>query len=187
MILSDRDIKKYLAEGKLKIEPLESEEQIQGAWVDLRLGNEFKVFITPSTPFIDPKNPSADGYTNTVTLDDEKPLILHPNEFVLGTVREYIRIPEDIMGSVDGRSSLGRLGVVVHSTSAGIAPGWEGNLVLEISNVGKIPVMLYPGMRVCKLVLHKLTSEAELPYYKQKDAKYQKQKTISESKIFKEF
>lgn len=187
MILSDRDIKKYLAEGKLKIEPLEDpDKQIQGAWVDLSLGNEFRVFKVPSTPFIDPKVP-IDGYTEVVHLENEKPFILHPREFVLGTIREYIKIPDDLMGAVDGRSSLGRLGIVVHSTSAGINPGWEGHLVLEISNVGKVPVMLYPNMKVCKLVLHELSSPAEKPYYKQKDAKYQKQTGISESKIFKEF
>lgn len=185
MILSDRDVKKYLEEGKLKIEPLE-EIQIQPAWVDLRLGNEFRIFKISSVSMIDTKSP-IDGYTEKIKIDDDKPFVLHPGEFVLGTVKEYIKMPDDLMGVVDGRSSLGRLGIIVHITSAGINPGWEGIFTLEMSNVGKVPVALYPGMRVCKLVLHKLTSPAETPYYMQKDAKYQKQTGIEESKIFKEF
>ena len=93
---------------------------------------------------------------------------------------------DNLMGVVDGRSSLGRLGIIVHSTSAGINPGWEGIFTLEISNVGKIPVALYPGMRVCKLVFHELTSTSEKPYHLKEGAKYQKQKGLEESKIFKD-
>lgn len=185
MILSDKDIKRYLKEGKLKIEPLD-EEHIQGACVDLSLGNEFRIFKVISTPYIDPKLP-VDGYTEVFKTSDDKPFVLHPGEFVLGCVKEYIKMPEDLMGIVDGRSSLGRLGVVVHATAAGINPGWEGIFTLEITNIGKMPVALYPGMKICKLVLHKLSSKAEKPYYKQKDVKYQKQTRIEESKIFREF
>jgi len=185
MILSDKDIKQYLKEGKLKVEPLDK-EQIQGAWIDLSLGKEFRIFKVISTPYIDPKVP-ANGYTETVEINDDKPFVLHPGEFILGCVKEYIRMPEDLMGVVDGRSSLGRLGVVIHATAAGINPGWEGVFTLEITNVGRMPVALYPGMKICKLVLHKLSSKAEKPYYMQKNAKYQKQTKIEESKIFREF
>jgi len=185
MILSDRDIKKYLKEGKLKIEPL-NEDRIEGASIDLTLGNEFRIFKVTAMPFIDPKN-VTEGYTEVIRVEEGKPFILHPGEFVLGCVKEYIKIPEDLMGIVDGRSSLGRLGVIVHATAAAMNPGWEGKFVLEITNVGKMPVALYPGMRICKLVLHKLSSTAEKPYYKKKDAKYHKQKSIEESKIFQEF
>ena len=187
MILSDKDIKKYLKRGKLKIEPIEdSEVQIQPAWVDLRLGNEFRVFKSSSISYIDPKVPQ-DGYTEVIKVKDDKPFVLHPGEFVLGTTKEYIKMPDDLMGVIDGRSSLGRLGVIIHTTSAGINPGWEGIFTLEITNVGKMPVALYPGMRVCKLVLHQLTSKPEKPYYLRKDAKYQKQSGTEESKIYKEF
>jgi len=186
MILPDHEIKKWIDDGKLVIEPLENPDvQIQPAWVDLRLGNEFKLFKVTSTPFIDPKV-QIDGYTETIKIDDEKPFILHPREFVLGCVKEYIKLPDDLMGVVDGRSSLGRLGVIIHSTSAGINPGWEGIFTLEITNVGKMPVALYPGMKVCKLVLHKLSSPAEKPYYL-RNSKYQKQTNIQESKIFRDF
>lgn len=187
MILSDRDIREYLKQGKLNIEPLKNpDKQIQAAWVDLTLGNEFRTFKSSSVSIIDTKSP-LDGYTELIKIDDDKSFVLHPGEFVLGTVKEYIKMPDDLMGVVDGRSSLGRLGVVVHSTSAGINPGWEGMFTLEISNVGKIPVILYPNMRICKLVLHKLSSPAEKPYNLRKDAKYQKQMGLEESKIFKDF
>ncbi|MEM7821499.1 MAG: dCTP deaminase [Candidatus Aenigmatarchaeota archaeon] len=185
MILSDKDIKKYLKDGRIKIDPLE-EDQIEGAWIDLRLGNEFKIFKTISTPYIDIKY-FVDGYTETIIVKEGEPFIIHPGEFVLASTKEYIKVPDDLMGVVDGRSSLGRLGIVVHATAAGINPGWEGVFTLEIINVGKMPVALYPGMRICKLVLHKLTSPAEKPYYLKRDAKYQKQRKIEESKIFKDF
>ena len=186
-ILSDKDIKKYLKEGKIKIEPIDDPDvQIQPAWVDLRLGNEFRIFKTTSMSFIDPKVP-IDGYTELIKLEDDKPFILHPGEFVLGCVKEYIKMPDDLMGVVDGRSSLGRIGVIIHTTSAGINPGWEGIFTLEITNVGKMPVALYPGMRVCKLVLHKLSSKSEKPYNLKKGAKYQKQSKIAETKIFRDF
>lgn len=187
MILSDRDIKKVLKEGKLKIEPIEDPEmQIQPAWVDLRLGNEFRIFKSTSISYIDPKVP-IDGYTEVIKVKDDKPFVLHPGEFVLGVTKEYIKMPDDLMGVIDGRSSMGRLGVVIHTTSAGINPGWEGIFTLEITNVGKMPVALYPGMRICKLVLHQLTSKPDKPYYLKKGAKYQKQSGTEESKIFKDF
>ncbi len=186
VVLCDAEIKKYLKSGTLKIEPLENpEKQIQPAWVDLRLGNEFRVFKSIHISLIDPKQP-VEGYTEVVRVEN-KPFIIHPGEFVLGVTKEYIKMPNDLMGVVDGRSSLGRLGVLIHTTSAGINPGWEGILTLEISNVGKVPVALYPGMRVCKLVLHKLSSEPEIPYSARSDAKYHRQKGLEESKIFREF
>lgn len=187
VVLSDRDIKEYLAKKKIIIEPLnDPESQIQPAWIDLRLGNKFRIFKPNSAALIDPKK-RIDDYTEVVEAKEDKPFIIHPGEFVLGCVKEYIKISEDLMGVVDGRSSLGRLGIIVHSTAAGINPGWEGIFTLEITNVGKMPIALYPGMKICKLVLHKLSSPAERPYYMRKEAKYQKQKGLEESKIFEEF
>jgi dCTP deaminase len=185
MILSDRDIKEYIESGKLFIDPLPSEEQLQSAWVDLTLGKEFRAFKNTQSALVDPKNPEE--ITELISIDENKPFIIHPGEFVLGTVNEYVKFPDDLAGAVDGRSSLGRLGVVVHITSTFVDPGWEGKLVLEITNVGKMPVALYPGMRICKLVFMKLSSPCEKPYYMKKDAKYFKQNKVDNSKIHQEF
>jgi dCTP deaminase len=185
MILSDRDIKSYINTGKILIEPKLKDEQFQSAWIDLTLGKEFRIFKITQSALVDPKKPEE--ITEMIAIDGDKPFILHPGEFVLGTVNEYIKFPEDLAGAVDGRSSLGRLGVVVHITSTFVDPGWEGRLVLEITNVGKMPVALYPGMRICKLVFMKLSSPCEKPYYMKKDAKYQKQDSVDQSKIQQEF
>jgi dCTP deaminase len=185
MILSDRDIKNYIKSGKLFIEPELNEEQFQPAWIDLTLGKEFRAFKSTQSALIDPKKP--EDITEAITVDEDKPFIIHPREFILGTVNEYVKFPNDLAGAVDGRSSLGRLGVVVHVTSTFIDPGWEGKLVLEITNIGKMPVALYPGMRICKLVFMKLSSPSEKPYYMKKDAKYFKQNKVDQSKISQEF
>jgi len=185
MILSDRDIKNYIKSGKIFIEPELKEEQFQSAWIDLTLGKEFRTFKSIQSALIDPKNP--EDITEMITIDEDKPFIIQPGEFILGTVNEYVKFPDDLAGAVDGRSSLGRLGVVVHVTSTFVDPGWEGKLVLEITNVGKMPVALYPGMRICKLVFMKLSSPSEKPYYMKKDAKYFKQDKIGQSKIHQEF
>ena len=186
MILPDHEIKRLLKEGSLRIEPIEDPEvQIQSAGVDLRLGKEFRVFKITGTPYIDTKKESL-GYTQSIVLEDSKPFVIHPGEFVLASVKEYIKMPPDLMGSVDGKSSLGRLGIAIHATSASINPGWEGIFVLEITNMGRMPVALYPGMRIAKLVLHKLSSECERPYGKRGDTKYNKEGSISESRIHEE-
>ena len=182
MILPDHEIRKLLKEGSLVIEPLEDPEtQIQPAQVDLRLGNEFRVFKVDSVPFIDTRGKTSE-YTEVRRVEKGKPFIIHPGEFVLGTVMEYIRMPDDLVGMVDGRSSLGRVGVVIHATSASINPGWEGRFVLEITNIGKMPVALYPGQRVAKLALHRMSSPAERPYSK-RGGKYQGQKGIEETRM----
>jgi dCTP deaminase len=187
MILSDRDIKQFMKDGKIIIRPLdEPDVQIQPSGVDLKLGNEFRIFKISSTPYIDPKAPPG-NYTEIIRVEDDKQFILHPGEFVLGVTKEYIKVPDELMGVMDGRSSLGRLGIVVHTTSAGINPGWEGILTLEITNVGKMPVALYPGMRICKIAFHKLTSLPERSYSAREGTKYQNQKGAEESRISDEF
>ena len=182
MILPDHEIKKLLDRSELVVEPLDPDVQIQPSGIDLCLGNEFRVFKETSARYIDTREDSQ-GYTELIKVEDNQPFIINPREFVLGIVKEYIRLPDFLMGSVEGRSSLGRLGVTIHATSASINPGWEGKFVLEIRNMGKMPVALYPGMRVAKLTLHKLSSPAEKPYGEPKDAKYQGQKGVDESKI----
>lgn len=184
MILSDRDIKQYIQDKKIIIEPGLSTDQLQPAWIDLTLGNEFRVFKHTSSAFIDPKN--GEEYTELVKIDNDMPFILHPGEFVLGNVNEYVKLPDDLAAAVDGRSSLGRLGIVVHLTSTFVNPGWGGKLVLEITNAGKMPVQVYPGMRICKLVFFKLSSPCEEAYDKKKGAKYNNQRTVTASQFYKE-
>jgi dCTP deaminase len=181
MILPDHEIKSLLKQGKILMEPLENPElQIQPSGVDMLLGNEFRIF--KPIPCIDTKSP-MDDCTETVRVREGEAFLIRPGEFVLGMVREYIRMPDDLVGSVDGRSSLGRLGIMVHTTSSSINPGWEGRIVLEITNLGKAPVKLYPGQRVAKLTFHKMTSPSERPYNARPDAKYQKQSGIVQSRI----
>jgi len=183
MILPDHEIRKYLEGGRLVVEPLDNPEvQIQPACIDLRLGNSFRVFKATATPYIDTKV-NSEAMTEKFTIDDDKPFIIHPGEFILGGVKEYIKMPPELMGIVDGRSSLGRLGIVIHSTSASINPGWEGDFVLEITNIGKMPVAVYPGQRIAKLVLHKLSSPAERPYNVRKESKYIKEKGVTATRI----
>jgi dCTP deaminase len=185
MILPDHEIRKLLKEGRIVINPLDEDVQIQPAGVDLRLGNEFRVFKSTSLPCIDTRR-KPENYTDTIKISDDQPFIIHPGEFILGTVKEYMKIPSDLMGSVDGRSSMGRLGIAIHATSASINPGWEGRFVLEITNIGRAPVAIYAGMRIAKLTLHRLSSPAEKPYGSGGKHKYQKQEGISQSRIHEE-
>ncbi len=184
MILSDKDIKSYLAEGKLEIEPLTNpEQQIQPSSVDLILSNEFRVFEHTEKAFIDPlKDGGLEEYTRLKKVEDG-PFIIHPGQFVLGSTKERVKIPYDLVGRLEGRSSLGRLGIVVHSTAGYVDPGFYGTLTLEIGNMGNMPVALYPGMRVCQLTLVKMSSEPERTYDKKPDAKYLGQKSPEASKI----
>jgi len=174
MILSDRDIATRLEQGDLVIEPIEDPDlQIQPASVDLRLDNEFVVYRLAHVPVIDPHDPDTiQDYTQRVVMPDGEPFILHPGEFVLGSTREWVRIPVDLVARVEGRSSIGRLAVVVHATAGFIDPGFEGRITLELSNLGRVAVMLYPGMRISQIVLQEMTSPAERPYGPQRGSKY---------------
>lgn len=185
MILSDRDIRRYLEEGKIAIEPLENLGlQIQPSSVDLRLGNQFKVFHHTKKAFIDPLRDDAEEYTETIEVKEKEPFILHPGEFVLGCTRERIALGDDIVARVEGRSSLGRLALLVHATAGYVDPGFRGNLTLELSNVGKMPIALYPGMRICQLSFETISSKAELPYgHPKRDSKYQDQRGPISSRI----
>ncbi len=187
MILTDREIIEYLKSGRLVIEPLDEPElQIQSAWVDLRLGNQFRVFRVLTEPYIDIKDGTKD-YTELVDISDGQAFVLHPREFVIGITKERIRLPPDLVGYVDGRSSLGRLGITAHITSGFVDPTFDGKLALEISNLGKMPVRLYPGMRMCKLVLFKLTGSVSRPYSQRPEAKYKQHISPAPSLIGSEF
>jgi dCTP deaminase len=177
MILSDVDIQARLREGDLRIDPLDDPElQIQPASVDLRLGNDFIVFTPGHIPciYIDRVDDAA-SYTQAVRIPDEDHFILHPGEFALGTTMELVRIPHDLVGRLEGRSSLGRLAVIVHATAGFIDPGFEGRITLELTNVGKVPVALKPGMRCSQIVFHELKTPSARPYGAARGSKYQGQ------------
>jgi len=179
MILPDHEIRKLLEEGKIGIEPLQ-DSQIKSACVDLSLGSEFRAFRHSSEPYIDSK--ISKDHTDVTVMKDNR-FILHPGEFVLGITKEKISLPADISGYIDGKSSLGRMGITAHITSGWIDPGFEGKLVLEITNLGKMPVVLYSDMKICKILFFTMTSASEVPYNKRKDSKYHKQMNIGQSKI----
>ncbi|MBI3980601.1 dCTP deaminase [Candidatus Microgenomates bacterium] len=185
MLLTDSDIKKFLAEGKIKIFPVpDLKEALGSCSIDLRLGYSFRVFEISKYPFIDPyKNGKNQETTREIDVEQGAFFMLHPGEFVLATTLETVSLPPDIAGRLEGRSSLGRLGIVVHSTASLVDPGFSGKIVMELGNLGKIPVALYPGMRVCALTFDQLAKEVEVPYGKKKSAKYFGQDNPVESKI----
>jgi dCTP deaminase len=184
MILSDRDIKQALAEGRIMIEPLDDPDlQIQPASVDLRIGTRFILFRHARTPFIDPLAQDAADYTEPMEIGEDERFILHPGEFVLAATKERVRLPDDLVGRVDGRSSIGRLGLQMHATAGFIDPSFEGNITLELSNVGRMPVALHPNMRVCQISFEPLSSPAERPYGAGRGSKYQGQSGPTASRI----
>lgn len=189
MILSDRDIKTALKEGKITISPAPNYEvQLGPCSLDLHLGNVMKVFKTASYPYLDLKREiNFEALMDEIQVGDGDPFILQPGAFALAVTKEEFTLPSDIMGRLDGRSSLGRLGIVVHSTAARFDPGWSGRAVMELGNLGPSPVILYEGMRICALTFETLTSPAEESYAASDKRKYSKQEKPQASKINKEF
>lgn len=185
-ILSDQDIIKYLDEGKITIEPLEDpSRQIQPSSVDLRIGNEFKGFRIIRKPCIDPLDKSdLESYMESFHLEQGEAFIIHPGEFALATTYEAVKLPDDLVARVEGRSSMGRLGITMHVTAGYIDPGFEGKITLEISNIGKMPVALYTGQRVCQIVFETMTTPSLRPYgHPERDSKYMGQDKPVTSKI----
>lgn len=146
MVLSDVTILELLSEGRIVIEPLDPAD-VQPASVDLRLGPEALVFSGYRRPFIDVRE-EMDGFAERAAVGAEVPFILHPGEFVLGVTREWIELPGDLVARLEGKNSLGRLGLVIHSTAGFVDPGWKGRLTLELSNLSRLPVTLYRGMKI---------------------------------------
>lgn len=194
MVLSDRDIKARLGKGDFKVEPLDLLLQMGASSVDLRLGTRFRTFKLSNHSIIDPATFSdtkisewrVDGaqieeYEYSTLIISEKPFVLHPGEFVLASLMEHVEMPADLVGRLEGRSSLGRLGLQVHSTAGVVDAGYKGHLTLELANIGKLPIKLTPGMRVCQLVLETLSSPAEVPYGAKKSAKYFNESGASQS------
>lgn len=166
MVLSDVDLLKALESGQVQINPLPDMETQMGACsVDLRLGSEFRVFERARTAFIDPRTPiNWDEFTRVITVPDGEPFIMHPQELVLAATIEEITLPADMLGRLEGRSSLGRLGIIVHGTAPMFFPGFTGRCVMELGNIGPMPVALYPGMRICSFTFEKISSPSSRPY-----------------------
>ena len=162
MLLSDRDIRSEIQSGRVAVEPFE-EAMIQPSSVDVRLDKFFRVFENHKYSVIDPSIEQSE-LTREVIAEGDEAFILHPGEFVLASTYEIITLPDDIAGRLEGKSSLGRLGLLTHSTAGFIDPGFSGHITLELSNVANLPVKLYPGMKIGQLCLIKLSSPAEHPY-----------------------
>jgi dCTP deaminase len=185
MILSDADILDRLAEGDLVVEPLEDPDlQVQPASIDLRLGREFLEFQHANIPCIHPTSEAeTEEYVEETIVEEDGEFILHPGDFVLGTTVERVEIPPDLIANVQGRSSLGRLAVVIHATAGVIDPGYRGQITLELSNLGTAPVALTPGMRISQVIFTELSSPAKRPYGSERGSKYQDQQGPQASRI----
>jgi len=188
MILSDVDIRKAIEQKIIIINPApDFSRQLGSCSVDLRLGTKFRVFNHSKIAFIDPRNSAiASDMMTEITIQGDEPFILQPNDFVLATTMETLTLPDHLLARLEGRSSLGRLGLVVHSTASIFDPGWHGVIVMELGNLGRVPIALYPGMRICALTFEKLTSPAGVPYRKKKSAKYIDQDAPLASRISEE-
>lgn len=188
MVLSDKDIKKAIRKKHILITPaLDFKTQLGSCSIDLRLGNLFRVFDHSKYPYIDPyKKDFGAEITSEVRIKKGDQFIMQPGDFVLAVTVERVRIPDNMMGRLEGRSSLGRIGIVVHSTASVFDPGWNGKCVLELGNLGRMAVALTPGMRICAMTFEELSSPAASPYNKKREAKYVMQKTPLESRIHEE-
>src|SRR5919204_6129303 len=162
MVLSDRTIKRLLDERRIEIDPYDP-ELLQPSSVDVRVDRFFRVFHNARYPFIDVREPQED-LTELVEVDDETPFILHPGEFVLGSTLERVGLPDDLVARLEGKSSLGRLGLLIPSTAGFIDPGWDGHVTLELSNVANLPITIYPEMKIGQLSFVQLSEAAERPY-----------------------
>ena len=161
MVLSDRDIVKALEEGRIKISPApDLSRQLGSISVDFRLGQTFMVFEHSRHSFIDPRNPKSIGEAmRTIEVEgDDEPFIMQPGDFALASTVESLELPNDLLGRLEGRSSIARLGITVHSTAAVFEPGWIGTATMELSNLGRMAVALYPGMRICAFSFETLSS-----------------------------
>ncbi len=186
MILSDRDIVEAIKAGRIGIEPFDFDD-VQPSSIDLRVDRFFRTFHNHRYPFIDVKQPMPD-LTELVEVEDEEAFILHPGEFVLGSTREYVHLPDDLVARLEGKSSLGRLGLLIHSTAGFVDCGFQGHLTLELSNVANLPITIYPGMKIGQISFYKMSSEAESPYGSDKvGSKYQGQRGPTASRYFENF
>ncbi|MCK9487377.1 MAG: dCTP deaminase [Dehalococcoidia bacterium] len=186
MVLSDRSIREALASGRLVIDPL-GENAVQPASLDVRLDRHFRVFRNHREAFIDVRQ-DVPELTEAESIADDEPFVLHPGEFVLGSTVERVELADDLVARVEGKSSLGRLGLLVHATAGFVDPGWKGHLTLELSNVSTLPIRLYYGMKIGQLSFQNLTTPAERPYgHPDLKSRYQGQEKPTASRIYRDF
>jgi len=186
VLLSDRDLRKELESGRLGVDPYDP-KMLQPSSIDVRLDQYFRVFDNTKYTHIDPSQ-QQDELTSLVEQTGDDPFVLHPGEFVLGSTFEMVTLPDDLAGRLEGKSSLGRLGLLTHSTAGFIDPGFSGHITLELSNVANLPITLWPGMKIGQLCLFRLSSAAEYPYgTKEAGSRYQGQRGPTPSRAYLNF
>jgi len=186
VLLSDRDILHEINEGRVSLDPYDA-SMIQPSSIDVRLDRFFRVFENHRYGHIDPAEPQ-DELTREVEPEGDEPFILHPGEFVLGSTYEMVGLPDDIAARLEGKSSLGRLGLLTHSTAGFIDPGFNGHVTLELANVANLPIKLWPGMKIGQLCFFRLSSPAEHPYGSEKyGSRYQGQRGPTPSRSWQNF
>jgi dCTP deaminase len=186
VVLSDATIVRALAEGRIEIDPYD-ESLLQPSSVDVRVDRFFRVFHNNRYPFIDVKV-EQEGLTELVEVDGDHPFVLHPGEFVLGSTLERIRLSNDLVARLEGKSSLGRLGLLIHSTAGFIDPGWDGHVTLELSNVANLPITIYAEMKIGQISFMQMTEPAATPYGASEiGSKYKGQKGPTASRYWKNF
>jgi dCTP deaminase len=186
VVLSDGEIRRLLDAGRIGIEPFE-ESLMQPSSVDVRADRYFRVFRNSRYPYIDVKR-EQEELTELVEVADDEPFILHPGEFVLGSTLERVTLPDDLVARLEGKSSLGRLGLLIHSTAGFIDPGWDGHVTLELSNVANLPITIYPEMKIGQLSFVRLSEPAERPYGSAGiGSKYQGQRGPTPSRYWRNF
>ena len=186
MVLSDRTIATLIADGRIGIDPYDA-ALLQPSSVDVRVDRTFRVFHNARYPYIDVKQPQ-EALTELVEIDGDEPFILHPGEFVLGSTLERITLPDDLVARLEGKSSLGRLGLLIHSTAGFVDAGFEGNLTLELSNVANLPITIYHGMKIGQLSFVQLSEPASAPYGSDGlGSKYQGQQGPTPSRYWRNF
>ena len=186
MVLSDRTIRAEIEAGRIEIDPFDA-DLVQPSSIDVRVDRRFRVFHNARYPFIDVKQPQEE-LTELVEIEDDQPFILHPGEFVLASTLERIRLPDDLVARLEGKSSLGRLGLLIHSTAGFIDPGWDGHVTLELSNVANLPITIYYAMKIGQLSFVQLSEPAETPYGSgELGSKYQGQQGHTPSRYWQNF
>ena len=186
VILSDRTLREQLAAGRIVVDPLD-ESLIQPSSIDVRISNLFRVFRNHTRGVIDVKE-DMDDLTELIELPADEAFMLHPGEFVLGSTYERIAVPDDLVGRVEGKSSLGRLGLLIHSTAGFIDAGFDGHITLELANVASLPITLYPGMKIGQVSFMQMTTPADDPYGSGAEgSKYQGQRGPTPSRYFENF
>jgi dCTP deaminase len=186
VILSDRSLREQIAAGRIVIDPFD-ERCVQPSSIDVKIGNLFRVFRNHTSGVIDVKQNQED-LTELITIPEDGVFMLHPGEFVLGTTLETVSVPDDLVSRIEGKSSLGRLGLIIHSTAGFIDPGFSGHVTLELTNIATLPITLYPGMKIGQVSFMQMTTSADNPYGSgARGSKYQGQRGPTPSRYWENF